>query len=168
MNKSGINKMRSICELPFVVKLPIFFFSLYGLFGPFVNLAYHISKKGVGFENTLKYYFGNPDEMIPPLGLVSFLEVMHFHTWSQAAVIFILTILFSLTCFHEKLKAVVIVLTFISSLGHIFLPTLTRFVSKKFVYPLFLDTVLLSGCIIFISLSLIFEVVKRRKKNKEC
>jgi hypothetical protein len=153
----------SICEFPFVLKLPILFFSLYGVFGPFVNLAYHISKKGVGFESTLKYYFGNPDEMIPPLGLVSFLEVMHFHTWSQAAVIFILTFLFSLTCFREKLKATVIILAFLSSLGHIFLPTLTRFVSRKFVYLLFLDTVLLSSCIIFISLTLIFEVVKRKK-----
>ncbi len=154
-----------ICKFPFAVRLPILFFSLYGLFGPFVNLAYHISKKGSGFENTLKYYFGNPDEMIPPLGLVSFLEVMHFHTWSQAAVIFIFTFLFSLTCFHERLKTTIIVLTFLSSLGHIFLPTLTRFVSKKFVYLLFLDTVLLSACLIFISLTLIFEVVIKRKKD---
>jgi hypothetical protein len=157
--------MRSICEFPFVMKLPIFFFALYGLFGPFVNLAYHISKKGIGFESTLKYYFGNLEEMIPPLSLVSFLEVMHFHTWSQAAVIFILTFLFSLTCFHEKLKATIIILTFLSSFGHIFLPTLTRFVSEKFVYLLFLDTVLLSACIIFISLALIFEVVKKKRRE---
>jgi len=79
------------------------------------------------------------------------------------AVIFILTFLFSLTCFQEKLKATIIILTFLYSFGNIFLPILTRFVSEKFVYLLFLDTVLLSVCVIFISLSLILEVAKGKK-----
>jgi len=162
MSSENKRKFLDICEFPFVVKLPIFFFALYGLFGPFVNFAYHVSKKGVGFENTLKYYFGDPEGMLPPLSLVHFLEVMHFHTWSQASVIFILTFLFSITCLHKNLKLLIIALTFLSSLGHIFLPTLTRFVSEKFVYILFLDTVLFSACIIFMSSILIFESLRKK------
>lgn len=152
-----------IKDFPAELKLPVFFFSLYCLFGPFVNLAYHISKKGVGIDNALRYYFGSEAEMIPPQSLVSFLEVMHFHTWAQASVIFILSSLLGFSSAGRKIKMFLILSLFVSSMGHIFLPSLMRFISAKLIYLLFLDTVFFSASIIFSSLILLKDVFSKKE-----
>jgi hypothetical protein len=152
-----------IKDFPAELKLPVFFLSLYCIFGPFVNLAYHISKKGIGIENALRYYFGSEEEMIPPQSLVSFLEVMHFHTWAQLSVIFILSSLVALSSAGRKIKIFLILSLFISSIGHIFLPSLVRFVSQKLIYLLFLDTVFFSASIIFSAIILLKDVFSKKE-----
>ncbi len=145
----------SLKQLPKPIKVTIFFFCIYCIFGQFISLGYHISKKGIGPQGVIKYYLGDPEEGIPPQSAVSFFEVMHFHTWAQASVIFILSIIFSLSSFSQKLKFLVIVVTFVASIGHIFLPSLVRFLEPKLVYILFVDTVILSaGMILMAGLSL--------------
>ena len=145
-----------LSDLPAPFRLAIFFFCLYCIFGPFVSLAYHVSKVGVGFEAMQKHYFGVPEEYVPPKGPAFFFEVMHFHTWSQAVVLFVLASLFSFSSF--KFKTPVILALFLSSLGHIFLPSATRFLSKAFIYPLFVSTVLLNSIVIFMSLWILYDV----------
>lgn len=150
-----MNKV-SLKDLSPPLKTAIFFFCLYCLFGPFVNLAYHISKKGVGVENVKKYYLGSEEEMIPGQSLVSIFEVMHFHTWAQVSAIFILSAIFSISSF--KHKSLMISLTFVFSLGHIFLPYFVRFVHPNFSYILFITTVGLSFCIISTALWIIKDL----------
>ncbi|MCS7214277.1 MAG: hypothetical protein NZ927_08700 [Candidatus Calescibacterium sp.] len=150
----------TIKDLHKEIKIAIFFFCLYCLFGPFVNFGYHVSKKGVGVENVQKYYLGSEEEMIPPQSEVSIFEVMHFHTWSQASAIFILSAIFSISSF--KYKTLVIASIFIFSLGHIFLPSFVRFINPNFAYLLFLDTVALSVCTIFMALWIIKDLFSKR------
>jgi len=142
------------------LKTAIFFFCLYCTFGPFINLGYHISKKGIGVENVKKYYIGSEDEMLPGQSLVSIFEVMHFHTWAQSSAIFILSAIFSISSF--RYKSFIIGLTFIFSIGHIFLPSFVRFVHPNFSYPLFITTFGLSFNTILMALWIIKDVFSRR------
>lgn len=145
-------KTFSLKELPKHFKFAIFFFCIYCIFGQFVNLGYHVSKKGVGPQSVIGYYFGDPQEGIPPQSAASFFEVMHFHTWAQASVIFILSTIFSLSSLRQSFKLFLITMTFVASAGHILLPSLVRFVNPKLVYILFIDTVVLSAGMILMSL----------------
>lgn len=154
-----MNRVR-ISELNSALKTAIFFFCLYCTFGPFVNLGYHISKKGIGVENVKKYYIGSEEEMIPGQSLVSILEVIHFHTWAQASAIFILSAIFSISSF--RYKSIFILLTFLFSIGHIFLPYFVRFIHPNFSYFLFITTFGLSFNMIFMSLRIIMELFPRK------
>ena len=143
-------------------KAAISFFCLYCIFGPFINFAYHSYKIGIGFDKMLKHYYGSAEELLPPQSLTSLLEIMHFHTWGQASVLLILTLVFSfVSLFSSRVKVVIIITAFLSSMGHIFNPLLTRYVSNIFIYPLFLSTLLLSVLIIFVSSVVLIDIWKK-------
>lgn len=164
-NGREIRNFPKLKDFPKPAKIAVFFFSLYCIFGPFVNLGYHVSKVGVGFNTMLSYYMGSEEEMIPPKGASFFFEVMHFHTWSQSSILLILSLLFSLSSAGYKLKLFFIPILFLSSFGHIFFPIMTRFVSKIFVYPLFIATLFLSASIILMALFILKDSVSSSQKR---
>lgn len=149
-----------IRDFPLTLRIAVFFFSIYCLLGPFINFGYHATKIGVGFESMLSHYMGSEEDLIPPKSPVFFFEVMHFHVWSQAVVLFVLSAIFSLSSAGRKLKLLLISALFISSLGHISLPFATRFISPFFVYPLFVLTVSLSISIVVMSLIIIRDALR--------
>ena len=149
-----------IRDFPLPLRVAVIFFSIYCLLGPFVNFGYHATKIGVGFRSMLSHYMGSEEDLIPPKSSVFFFEVMHFHVWSQAVVLFVLSAIFSLSSVGRKFKLLLIPTLFVSSVGHITLPFATRFISPFFVYPLFVVTLVLSISIIVMSLIIIKDALR--------
>ncbi|MBI2891364.1 MAG: hypothetical protein HYY13_11345 [Nitrospirae bacterium] len=82
-------------KLPVETRLTISLFLAFCLAGPFVNALYHILKVGVGLDSGTVHYQGNGD--LPPKSFLEMVETTHFHTWIQAVVMFLASLLFSLT-----------------------------------------------------------------------
>lgn len=158
----GIFKEKSLKKIPTEQKVVITFFCLYCILGPFVNFAYYMSKVGIGIEPALKNYKGSPEEQLPPQSVAFFFETMHFHLWSQAVVLLILTFLFTFVSFlNTRIKIIIILTVFFSSIGHILLPSFTRFFSDMFVYFLFIFVIILSLSLLLVPSAIIYDIWKK-------
>ena len=98
------------------------------------NLLLYVEKIGFTYNSVVSYYLGSEEEFKNPVSYMGLLEVSHFHLFTFAFVLLLLTHLMTFLNISGYLKAFLIFLSFIAGIGNICAGWLIRYVSPGFAY----------------------------------
>ncbi len=129
------------------------FFLVFVLIGLLTNVAYGLFRIGLGYSAVAGYYRGAEQGMQFGKEFGELLNTSHFHAYIQGVMFLILTHLYAGTQASDGVKAAVVTVAFVSSVGDIVTPWLVRYLSTAFapLMPLWWTGLLLSYLAIILS-----------------
>jgi len=109
-------------------------FLVFALVGHLTFLAMGVFRVGAGYDQIVRHYRGDEQEMSFPKEPIELLEITHFHAYIEGIVLLVLAHLFVAVPVSPIFKRSVIGLAFGSTLLDLASPWLIRFVAPGFAY----------------------------------
>lgn len=147
-----------------LLQIILLFVLLYISFLWFTNILLYIEKIGFTYTSVVDYYLGSDDEFKNPVSYRGLLEGTHSHLFTFAMALLLVSHLTVFSSINQRLKLLLILVSFISGFLDIATGWLIRFVSPGFAY------LKVSSFIVFQAsflLLLIFSLMSLSKDRKE-
>lgn len=98
------------------------------------NLLLYVQHMGWGPQSGLEFFLGNEDKFLQPRSYQGLLEITHFHLFTDAAILLILTHISIYTPLRRPLKIALVLTSFSSAFLDIMTNWLIRYVHYSFIY----------------------------------
>lgn len=117
-----------------LLKIILFFTLLYILFLSVTNILLYIENIGFTPTSVVNYYLGSEEEFKTPVSYRGLLETTHFHLFAIGMALLLVCHLTVFTNLPQKVKLLLILLSFIFWLCDMGSGWLVRFISPSFAY----------------------------------
>lgn len=117
-----------------LLQIILLFVLIYTGFLWFTNILLYVEKIGFTYTSVVDFYLGSDDEFRNPISYRGLLEVTHFHLFAFAIALLLVNHLTVFSGINQRLKLLLITISFMSGFLDIASGWLIRFVSPEFAY----------------------------------
>ena len=117
-----------------LLRIILLFILIYTGFLWFTNILLYVEKIGFTYTSVVDYYLGSDEEFRNPISYRGLLEVTHFHLFAFAIALLLVNHLTVFSGLNQRLKLLLITVSFMSGFLDIASGWLIRFVSPEFAY----------------------------------
>mgnify|MGYP001588507276 CR=1 FL=1 len=117
-----------------LLQIILLFVLIYTGFLWFTNILLYVEKIGFTYTSVVDFYLGSDEEFRNPISYRGLLEGTHFHLFDFAIVLLLVNHLTVFSGLNQRLKLLLIAVSFMSGFLDIASGWLIRFVSPEFAY----------------------------------
>lgn len=149
-----------------LLQIILLFVLLYTGFLWFTNILLYLEKIGFTYTSVVNYYLGSDEEFRNPISYRGLLEGTHFHLFTFAIALLLLSHLTVFSSINQGLKLLLILFSFISGFLDIASGWLIRFVSPEFAYLKIFTFIVFQTSFIFLLIFSFMGLNMYRKKER--